>query len=426
MRRTALVALALSLAGPAVAQEPAAPPLTLERALELARAHAPALPVAAGRVLLAAGAARERAVPGNPVLDLRQENVNGPGSLDRFATVTLPLDLTFRRSALRAAGRAQVAAAQADSASTLREVERSVATLYWRSALADALVEAAAAQDAALEEIAAFEATRLREGAVAEGVALRARLEVERARLALARSRAEAQRAHAALAEAIGLPPDQVPHAVPLAPPAAATDGAGGQAAATTAPPLPPLDVAVERALAARPEVEAARRRVEAAHRGLAAEWRGTLPDVGVQLGARRTGTAAAGAVVGFAVGLPLRDRGEAARARARAEVAIAEAELAAVRRRVEAEVASALDVYRRLLEAAPAERADLAARGAEIARIAQAAYREGAISQVEVLDAQRAHADARATAAAWAAELAIARIELNHALGAPIDEENR
>lgn len=425
MRRTALAALALSLAGPAAAQEPAAPPLTLERALELARAHAPALPVAAGRVLLAAGAARERAAPGNPVLDLRQENVNGPGSLDRFATVTLPLDLTFRRSALRAAGREQVAAALADSASTLREVERSVGTLYWRSALADALVEAAAAQDAALEEIAAFEATRLREGAVAEGAALRARLEVERARLALARSRAESQRAHAALAQAIGLPPDQVPHPVPLAAPATATDGAGGvTAAATTAPPLPPLNVAVERALAARPEVEAARRRVEAARRGLAAEWRGTLPDVGVQLGARRTGNAGAGAVVGLAVGLPLRDRGVAARDRARAEAAIAEAELAAVRRRVEAEVAAALDVYRRLLDAAPAERADLAARGAEIARIAQAAYREGAISQVEVLDAQRAHADARATAAAWAAELAIARIELNHALGARIEED--
>src|SRR5690606_26577170 len=185
MRNALLVVLALVLAVPAGAQEPT---LELRQALEIARLHSPLLPVAGGRLRTAVGAARERAAPSNPVLEIRQENVGGVLATDRFATVTLPIDLTLQRSALRAAGREVVAAATADSASAAREVEVTVATRYWGSALADALAESAASEAAAMEEIVAFEETRLGEGVVAEGVVLRARLEVERARLALARA----------------------------------------------------------------------------------------------------------------------------------------------------------------------------------------------------------------------------------------------
>jgi outer membrane protein TolC len=93
------------------------------------------------------------------------------------------------------------------------------------------------------------------------------------------------------------------------------------------------------------------------------------------------------------------------------------------MQRGIEAEVASAIEVYRRLMEAAPAGEPDLAERGAEVAAIAEMAYREGAATLVELLDARRAHADARAAAATRAAELALARIELARALGAPLEE---
>ena len=191
--------------------------------------------MAAGRLWAAVGAARERAAPANPVLELRQENMGGVLATDRFATVTLPLDLAQQRGAVRSGGREAIAAATADSTSAARAVEATVATHYWRSALADALAESAAAERAAMEGIAAFEETRLGEGLVAEGVVLRARLEVERARLALARARAEAQRAHTALAQAIGLPPDELPGvAAPML---------------AAAPPLPALESALRRAV---------------------------------------------------------------------------------------------------------------------------------------------------------------------------------
>src|SRR5690606_31224727 len=130
-----------------------------------------------------------------------------------------------------------------------------------------------------------------------------------------------------------------------------------------------------------------------------------------------------AAALVGLSLELPVRDAGAAARARAAGELALAEAELATIQRGVEADVASALEVYRHLAEAAPAAGPGLAERGAEVASIAGMAYREGAATLMELLDARRAHADARAAAATRAAELAIAQIELARALGTPIEE---
>src|SRR5690606_36001950 len=102
MRYAHYVVLALVLATPAGAQQP---PLSLRQALELARLHSPLLPVAAGHVRVAEGLSRERSAPLNPIVELRQENLGGVLPLDRFATVTLPLDLVLERRALRAAGR---------------------------------------------------------------------------------------------------------------------------------------------------------------------------------------------------------------------------------------------------------------------------------------------------------------------------------
>ena len=319
--------------------------------------------------------------------------------------MTLPLDLRLERPAIRAAGRESVAAAMADSASAVRELESAVGRLFWNAALGASLAESAAMEEAALSELLAFEETRLREGAVAEAVALRARLEVERARLTTARARATAEQAHADLASAIGLPAAELSYA-----------------RMDNAAPILSQAEAVERALLARPEMEAARRRVEAARWGTTAARRGSLPDLGLQVGAMESAGRAA-AIVAVSVELPIRDLGAGARARAGAELALAEAELSAVRLRIEAEVAAALDVYRRLMEAVPSDGADLIAQGAQVAAIAEMAYREGAATLVELLDARRAHAEARAAAATRAAEVAIARIELARVLGSPIEE---
>ncbi len=405
MRYVHCVVLALALATPAGAQQP---PLSLRQALELARLHSPLLPVAAGHVRVAEGTARERAAPPNPIVELREENTGGRVTPDRYATVTLPLDLALERRALSAAGRESVAGAVADSVTAAREVEAMVGRLYWAAALAGALAESAVMEETALAELLAFEETRLVEGAVSEAVALRARLEVERARLVTARARAAAEQSHADLARAIGLPAGNLARAALGAP--------------TLAAVIPSQSEALRQAFVARPEMDAARRRVDAARWGTTAARRGSLPGLGLQLGAMES-VSGTSAVVALSVELPVRNLGAATRARAAGELALAEAQMAAMQRGIEAEVASALEVYRRLMEGAPTGEPDLAERGAEVAAIAEMAYREGAATLVELLDARRAHADARSAAATRAAELALARIELARALGAPLEE---
>ena len=154
----------------------------------------------------------------------------------------------------------------------------------------------------------------------------------------------------------------------------------------------------------------------------VSAEWRATLPDVGVELGAKRTGGFNTG-VVAVSIGLPTFDRGSGARQRARGEQQVAEAELRSARDRIVAEASGSLRAYRELFAARPAGTASLAEGGAEVARIAEASYREGAITLMELLDAERAHAELKASFARWSADVALARMEVNRALGAPIEE---
>jgi outer membrane protein TolC len=403
--------LAFLITTPAAAQSSA---LTLREALAMAREHSPALPAASGRVTTAVGSARQLSAPPNPVVELRREHFKSPLAKDDYATVTIPVDVTFRRSALRAAGRGEVAAALADSAATARELDAAVTSAYLRSALANELASIAADRARALAGMADFEAARFAEGAVAEGVALRTRLESDRSKLELAAARAEAERARASLASAMGVAPidGAALAALPLGP------KPDSHLAALDAT----LDAAVTLAMERRPEVAAAERRVAAARGMVTAEWRATLPDVGVQLGTKRTGGYDTG-VAAISIGLPIFDQGSGARQRARGEQQVAEAELRSVHDRVFAEAAGSLRAYREVVSARPPGTVALVQAGAQVARIAEASYREGAITLTELLDAERAHADFRAALARWSAEVALTRMQLNRALGAPIEE---
>lgn len=399
--------LALLVAAPAAAQSST---LTLRDALVTARAHSPALPAASGRVAAAAGFARQISARPNPVVELRREHWNSPLTNDDYATVTIPLDLTRRRGALRSAGRNEVAATVADSAVAARELDAAVTTAYVQSALANELASIAVDRARALEGMAEFESTRFREGAVSEGVALRTRVESDRARLELAAARAAAERARASLARALGVASGYMMGRATISGEPAPCDQ------------LLDVDRAIAAAMERRPELAAAEQRVAAARSMVSAEWRATLPDVGLQLGAKRTGGYDTG-VAAISVGLPIFDRGGGARQRARGEQMVAEAELRSARDRLTAEAIGSVRAYRELLAARPAGTASLSEGGAEVARIAEASYREGAITLMELLDAERTHADLRAALARWSADVALARTEVNRALGAPIEE---
>lgn len=387
---------------------------SLAEAERLARRH-PLLVAAGGRRLAVIGAARQAGAILNPTFEWRRENLRSPLQRDEFFTAALPLDAYGRRLALRAAAAATGERALTDSATTARAVEYDVARAYWRAAFAVALRDAAETQRRAVEDIARIEDERARQGAVPEGAALRTRLEADRMRLIESGARAEAERARGHLARALALPFDSVPQP---------TDSL--RLAVTTMPGIKSL---LETAAQQRPELLSARARVLETRRRQTAERLGSLPTIGVQFGGKRTAGLQTG-TVGIGVTIPLFDRNAGGRERALGELVAAENELRATEAAVDAEVKASVRAYRTLLRdlertttphGLPADDLrELAARGRVVADIATAAYREGAIPLFELLDAERAKADAGAAALRAALDLQLARLDLTFALGLP------
>jgi cobalt-zinc-cadmium efflux system outer membrane protein len=400
-----LLAAVLLLPRSAAAQETELP---LSRALEIARARAPQYAAIAGRRQAATGRAHAEAAFGNPVVEWRYENADSPLARDIFATVTVPFDPLLRRGALRSAARATERRASADSAALVRQADATVARAYWHAALARTLREAAAEERVAREALARYDDDRAREGAIAELAAMRNRLEVERARVAEALAVSGEARALADFARAIGVPVDSVPRPAPL-----------------TLPPLvdaPAPATALASAQQSHPELLAAREAVSEAQRRVDAENRGVIPEMQLVAGSKQTGGYDTW-LYGVMAPIPLLNRNQGARERSRGELAIARAELRDAENRIAADVTSAIAAYEALRAGIGPEGPDIAGRGAEIARLTEAAYREGGATLLDVLESQRARAESRVIAARRALDLHLARLALHLATGAPILE---
>lgn len=385
-----------------------AAPLDLPATLALARRAGPLQQVATAREQAGLGRVREGAQWLNPTIEWRRENLGSPLQPDIFATLYVPMDVSGRRLALRgaaAAGRQRVAG---DATAERRDGELLVARAWLRAAGAQGALDIAERQYTALREIADVDAARLREGLVAEAVGLRTSLEADRARVALVAARAEAAQARAQVARLLGLSDGELP---PLA--------------ALAAPVLPsPPDSAAVRVLAlrVRPDVQAREAAVVEAQRRLSAEQRGVFGEMQLQGGTKETGGFMTGQI-GLAMPFPLFNRNSGARQRVAGELTEARVLRDDLRLAVGGTVAAAWHAYAEV-RAAAADAATFDARGREVARIARVSYREGHATLTELLDAERAAADAMLAHLRWAADAWLARLELERAIGARLDAE--
>ena len=383
--------------------------MTLADAVARARTHAPLVAIASGRRMIAQGRARYDGAFPNPTLEWRRENLNSPLQPDIFTQLQLPLDVTGRRLAIRAAGAQLTARGRADSAATVRQQESDVVRSYWRAALGAELLSIARDEREGRERVADFDGTRFKEGAVAEVVAMRTRLETDRARITEASARGEAARAGADLARALGMHPDSLPTLarVPLL-------------TRLTAPP--DESTAWRRAESERPDLAAFRHAAAEAERRAAAERRGVVADLQLVTGYKQTAGFTTG-LVGVIVPLPLFSRNEGPRQRTQGEWLVANAELRDAEHRVRGEVSAAIRAYSAMRDAVASGAAGIDVQATEVAQIAEAAYRERATSLIELVEAQRARAESRAAALRWMIEIHLAVLELNRAVGAPLLE---
>ncbi|MCA0374958.1 MAG: TolC family protein [Gemmatimonadetes bacterium] len=403
MRPYLRAAIGSSLSGLAPLLLAAQPPLDLATALDRARRAGPLAQMVEARRDIAAGRVRESAQWPNPTLEWRRENLGSPLQPDIFATLYLPVDITGRRLALRSAATAGRTRLAADAAQERHDADVQVARAWLQAGVAEGNARVAQEQADALRTIANVDAQRLREGLVSEGVGLRTALEADRARVAAVSALADAARARAHLARLLGADVATLP-----------------ALAALTAPSLPAAPdsariIAV--ALTQRADLRAREAAVTESERRHAAEQRGALGDVQLQGGTKETGGFMTGQM-GVAVPLPLMNRNSGARERTAGELREARAQRDDARLAVRNDVTAAWMAYQAARAAFP-DAAAFDTRGREVARIARVSYSEGHATLTELLDAERAAADALRAHLQWIADAWLARLDLERALAA-------
>lgn len=380
--------------------------LDLRGALALARASGPLAKSVEARRQIGLGRAREAGQWLNPSLEWRRENLGSSLQPDIFATLYVPMDLSGRRFALRQVAQAGRTRVNAEALQEQYAAELEVARAWLRAAAAQRSYGILEGQALALREIARADAARLKEGLVSEAVGLRTALEADRARVALVAVTTEVGQARTQLARLLGL-------AEAALPPLASLD-------LPVLPAAPDSQQLLAVALRTRPDLQQREAAVVEAQRRLAAERRGVFGEVQLQGGTKQTSGVMTGQV-GLAMPLPLFNRNGAARERAQGELAEARIQ----RDDLRLALAGFLTAARRGYDAVRRTAADAESfnsRGEEIARIARLAYREGHITLTELLDAERAAAEAMQTQLRWATEAWIARLDLERAIGARLD----
>lgn len=336
----------------------------------------------------------------NPEASVSREQVSGASRSETEwqAGVTQAVDLSGRRSALRAAARAEAGAVDADTARRRQERSAEVRRAFAGCAAAREKVRISSAFVSRLHEAERIVTARTRAGDTAGYDLRRLRVEARTAEAQGQLAAGEVAAECAALSRLSG-EPDARP-AEPIATIAL-------RASPTSAPET-------------RPDILAREQRVVAASQQVRAAQRGRLPEIGVGLGYKRVTAdegSAGGPVISLGARIPLFDRGGAAIAEARARQRAREAELGLARREAEAAVAVA---EARTGAAIAAARAAQAASGdaARLGPIAEAAYEGGESGVVELVDAYRTARDAELEIIDLLERAARARIDLELAQG--------
>ena len=360
-------------------------PLTLRALLDSVRETHPRILAAQARVRALEGSSATAGRLANPVLQFQMDGASFPNAaavsgVDResMTTAMLPLTSLYARGPRVAQATASVRAARADYDGERQRTGLLAAHAFYRVALAQLSVATNRDVAAWLDSVVAYNSSRVKEGVTAEADLLRSRLERDRASAEIAMAKAELAQAKAELNGFLGHVHLETAVTVGDAPLALPTSG--------------------DSISLARPDVLAARERVTAAQAAVGLERRLVIRDLGVMLGSKSTvGTRSM--IAGFSIPIPLFDQNAGEIARAGAERDVAGFQLAEQERMAVHEVAGAEEAAGLLTAQAMTLSADnYLARADEVRRIALGAYREGAVSLLQVLDAARAWGDARLT----------------------------
>ena len=384
--RTLLVSVGLTLG---LQAQPLPGILELDHAIELALSRHADLDAARAAIDARAGSTRQAGLSPNPVLSLQTENwrfYGNPGfsasrDLDLFAWVSVPIETARKRTRRVELAEADERIAEYERQLAAWRIRQNVKKAYWNALATVSDVKMLERSRETLERLEDYHEVRVRLGATAEVDLIKVRVEVGRSALALSGAEMEVSRAKIAVLEAMGIA--ELSTGFELRQPDAwPVDVSWDNAEATRQ--------TAEKALAHRVEILLGRARVERAR--AAAELQRSLarPDVRPYVGYKRTNEFNT-LVGGISIPLPVRDDNAGRIAEALAQVRRREAALRAAEARISAQVATAVETVRRRSEMLRSMETGVLDRARETSRIALAAYQEGGVDLLDVLDAQRA-----------------------------------
>jgi cobalt-zinc-cadmium efflux system outer membrane protein len=384
--------LAVFAACTALAQSAQPRRLTLADAVERARQNHPLIIAAKQRVAIAEAERLESGLRPNPSLTLSGENFPlGPtqkgfdfgSGVDWFAVYTQTFETTGKRRLRISLAEHNLEAAQSEASAVERRMVYEVKAAYQRVANARLRLELLRENHNHLNQLVGLNEIRVKEGYTAEGDLIKARLEAQRVEFQIRKVSLEYERSRIELLRTMGE--------------SSFEDGDISFEVAEELNYQPAsLDMPSLREAAMRlPQINAAQSQVERAQSLLRLEQARARPDITASVGYKRNGPDNA-LFAAVSAPLPLYNRNQAQIARAQAEVEAARAELRYAQNTVLAELAAARRAVELNQKQVESLRAEFLVLADESRSVSMAAYREGAVDLLVLLDAQRVRSQAQ------------------------------
>lgn len=362
--------------------------LSLDAAVTEALRARPSLMAAEQQISAAEARRRQAGARANAQFEFSSENLRlgepySPNA-DTMAVLTQPLDIVGKRGARIALGTERVNGARSDAELDRLTVVRTVTLDYWRAREAQEARVVIEKAVRTFDQVIAYHAAQLQAGTIPEQDLLRVRLEGERLKIAAGLGALDATRARIALLRSIGRP---------VAGDIALSDALDGE-------PKPFTPRTDEDVVARSPEVRRAASRVAEASADVAVQRADGRPDVAAVVGYKRTALSDASIpantlVAGVRLTVPWADRNGGNREAAEAEVRRQQFLLDDIRAGTLADYHAALGEFELRRQQITEIVRPLREHATAVAQIAEAAYQQGGMELLRLLDARRAQLDA-------------------------------
>lgn len=382
----ALIILVVWNHSPALSQSAVGKRLSLTEAIETVRQQHPMMVASKQRLAIAEAEMMEAGLRPNPSLTISGENFPvGPvqqgfnigSTIDWFATYTQTFETAGKRQLRVAFAERNIEAAQAEAVEIERRLVFEVKAAYQLVAIRKLRLELLRENLTNLNQLVSLNEIRVREGYTSEGDLIKIRLEAQRFEYQMHRAELELETSRIGLLRAIGASSFEN------------ADLAFDISGDLVFQPVAIDAMQLQRSALDLPQVKAAQSRVDRAEALIRLEEARVRPDITATIGYKRNGPDNA-LFAGVNIPLQLFNRNQAMLERSRAELEMAQAELRNARNLVLSDLTAARRVAEMNQRQVESMRADFLMRADESRNISLAAYREGAVDLLVLLDAQR------------------------------------